>query len=178
MSSDVELDCKESEADTRERWRLQRKWWKRLAAHPDATLHRHISPGKLLMFGIGGDGQQCLLAPGLSLNYVVWQDQCEVSLCLDDESDPHPEYPLKPRPTNDWERIAYSELLNEKEGIEASFGEALYWSEGGLITYYMDGGYGILEEKWDEIIFRQVNAMNRLHAALLPYVGGIPNKNN
>lgn len=175
MSSEAELGLGESEADTRERRRLQQKWWKRLAEHPEATLHRHITPGNSIMFGISNDDRECLIAPGLSLIYFVWRDRCEASLHIDDTSDPQPEYPLKMRPQNDWERSAYKGLLANKEQIEASFGEKLDWHESG-IGYYCDGGYINPEQEWDEIIYRQVSTMNRLHAALLPHVGRVPSK--
>lgn len=162
----------ESEADTHARRRLQRQWWKQLVAHPLAGLHRHMAPGELAMFGISDNDQACLIAPGVSLHYLVWDNQYEVSASINDRADPQPVYPLALRDPNKLERDIYARLVANKDDIDARFGDHLYWCESGLINFYADGGYASPEQEWNEIISCQVKAMNRLYAALLPHVDG------
>ena len=173
VTSRLEPKSGESVSELHERRRLQREWWKRLVAHPDARLHSHIAPGELVMFGISDADQACLIRLGLSLNYTVWCNQCEISLHIDDRSDPHPEHPLAMRRQNAWEKAAYDALIANKDQIEASFGEGLHWCERGLISSHIDGGYTSPEPEWDNVVSRQVSAMNSLHATLLSHVTSI-----
>lgn len=161
----------ETEDETHARQALQCKWWAKLVKHTDATLHQHIAPGKLVLFGVGSEEAEYLIAPSVSLQYWVWADKCEVSLYIDTSIDkyekPH-ESPFRNRKIAACER-----LFARKENIEASFGDALDWGNE-FITYYIDGGYERADYAWDEIINLQVGAMNRLHAAVMPHVINIP----
>ena len=82
MSLDDVIIPPESAEEAQLRRNLQSSWWEKLAARPAATLHRHITPGKLLMFG-SESGEQCLIAPGISLDYVVFADSSGISLHCD-----------------------------------------------------------------------------------------------
>jgi hypothetical protein len=119
------------------------------------------------MFGIYTDAPECLIAPGMSLNYMVWPTSCEGFLCIDGSR------------TLDHlgiqeglsENVAamFERLVDQKDAIERLFGSELDW-RGNFIGFRLAGGYLCPEEEWDEILSRQVGAMVRLHNALLPQI--------
>jgi hypothetical protein len=171
MRPETKIDLETVMLPTKTRRNLQSKWWARLVAKPEAHLHHHIEPGRLVMFG-ASDVPECLIAPGLSLNYLVFAAQCGVSLHLNDgrAEDQRGEAAVP----SDWERAIYQRLLAHRDEIEASFGAALRWSDTVLVGFDLEGGYLYPDRKWDEIIDRQVGAMNRLHAAFTPHLSEFP----
>ena len=48
-----------------ERDHTRYKWWSQLVQHPDATLHRHITPGKYSWIGLGSGVR------GIGFNYAA-----------------------------------------------------------------------------------------------------------
>ena len=173
MSLDDVIIPPESAEEAQLRRNLQSRWWEKLAARPAATLHRHITPGKLLMFG-SESGEQCLIAPGISLDYVVFSDSSGICLHIDGDRGMPADRQLEAWPAqSDWEKAAYDCLQAHKEGIEAAFGAALEWNDT-FISWDTAGGFASPEHEWDEIIASQVGAMNKLHAAVMPYAANLP----
>lgn len=173
MSLDDVIVPPESAEETELRWKLQSRWWAKLAARPDAALHRHITSGKLLMFAAGGD-EQCLIAPGVSLDYIVWPETCGIHLHIDEADAKGSDSQLEASPTqSDWEKDVYNCLLAHRADIESAFGAELEWNET-FISWYLEGGISSPEHEWDDIIASQVCAMNKLYASVMPHAGSIP----
>ena len=103
----------------------------------------------------------------MSLNYMVWPNSCEVFLCIDDRQ------LIAHRGIHEGLRkngmVSFERLVDQKDTIERLFGSELDW-RGNFIGFRLAGGYLCPEGDWDEILSRQVGAMNRLHDALLPQI--------
>jgi hypothetical protein len=141
-----------------EREEVRREWWTLLVARPDVTLHRQISPSTTPYLG-------ARIAPGLSLNFCTWQEAFAVELYIDS-------------PDLDANVRAFEKLKAAKEQIEQAFGAALEWDDmpgkrACRIRFTGPGGYRWKEDEWDEIQQRQADAMNRLHAAIRPYLPSV-----
>lgn len=151
-----------SKREFSERGDLRRKWWARLLARPDNKLHRHLSIRPALAIGVSSGVR------GFSFNYVVRQSECDAQLYID---------------LGEGEEEQTKELFDllhqNKEKIEASFGGELEWQRlperrACRIRKAIRGGNNSPEEEWDSIQERQVDAMNRLHAALRPFLKSLP----
>jgi hypothetical protein len=139
-----------------ERYDERHRWWSKLVAHPEAKLHKHITPGSYSWIGTTGGIR------GLNLNYVVWQDESAAELYIDRGNGSDAE-----------NKAIFDQLERQKPDIEKRFGGPLEWErlEGrraSRIRVTLPGGYRSPESEWDEIQARQVDAMNRFNNALQP----------
>lgn len=137
---------------------LRQGFWVRLLAQPGAHLHRHITPGEHGWIGISSGIR------GLNLNYVVTQEECGAELYID-----------RGAGADDENNEIFDQLVSNQEEIEQRFGAQLLWQRldgkrACRIRYDLDGGYRSPEAEWDTIHSRLVEAMNKLHAALQPYL--------
>ena len=173
MSLDDEIVPLESPEETQLRRELQSRWWAKLAARPDAALHRHITPGKLLMFSAASD-ELCRIAPGVTLDYIVFPETSGIHLHIDEADAKGADSQLEASSAqSDWEKAVYECLLAHRADIEGAFGAELEWDET-FVSCYLDGGTGSPEHEWDDIIASQVCAKNKLYASVMPYAGSIP----
>jgi hypothetical protein len=122
-------------------------------------LHRHITPGVSSWIGVTAG-----VVRGLNLNYWVLQDQCLSELYID-----------RGKGLDQENKSIFHQIEASKADIEAAFGHELIWQRldgkrACRITATLPGGYKSPEEDWDDIQTRQVDAMNRLNAALQPYL--------
>jgi Domain of unknown function (DUF4268) len=138
------------------RYDERQDWWKRFIARPEAKLHRHITPSSYSWIGTSSRVR------GLNLNGVVWQDECASELYIDrgDEAE---------------NKSIFDQLETHRADIESKFGGPLLWERldgrrASRIRITLPGGYRSPQVEWDEIQLRQVDAMNRLNAALQPYL--------
>ena len=144
--------------DFAERHELRRQWWTQLLARPEATLHRHISARQSNSIATTSS------VPGLGLGYVIRQESWWVEL-----------YIAGAGRTGADNKAIFDQLLAHRDSIEASFGEPLEWQrlDGQIacrIRFASPGGYRSPPEDWDGIQEKQIAAMNRLNAALQPYL--------
>ena len=144
-----------------ERYDLRERWWVNLVSRPEATLHRHITPGRYSWIGLSSGFR------GLNFNYAVRQHDSQVELYIDRGADHDAE-----------NRAIFDQIEARKAEIEASFGGPLSWEalEGKRacrISYKIDGGYKTDPEEWDEIQDRLIGHMNRLVAAMRPVVAQV-----
>lgn len=142
----------------KERHDIRLRWWTLLVSRPDAKRHSHITPGSFTWIGVtSGFGR-------LSLNYVVTQDTCGAELYIDRGRDSEAE-----------NKAIFNKLYQQKQLIEEAFGGPLEWDpmenrRACRIRYKVEGGYKSPEDQWPEIQSRLVAGMNRLEAALRPYL--------
>ncbi len=150
-----------SKKEFAERYDLRQHWWAKLVVRPDAKLHRHITPGVSSWIGVSSGVR------GLNLNYVVLQDECAAELYIDRGNGAEVE-----------NKSIFDQLLERRPVIDAAFGGDLDWQRldarrASRIKVTMPGGYRSPEEEWDAAQGRQVDAMNRLSAALQPHLKSI-----
>ena len=141
-----------------ERYDVREAWWTRLVGQPEATLHKHITPGASSWIGASAGVR------GLNLNYVVTQEGCGAELYIDRGAGADAE-----------NKAIYDQLFVQKDSIEAAYGETLEWQRldarrACRIRKSLLGGYRSPEDQWDEIQSGLVSAMNRLSAALQPHL--------
>lgn len=144
-----------------ERYDLREQWWANLVARPDATMHRHITPGRYSWIGLSSGVR------GINLNYAVRQHDSQAELYIDRGTDCDTE-----------NRHIFDQLIEQKNIIEEAFGASLEWEalEGKRacrIKYAVDGGYKSDPEEWDEIQDRLIGIMNRLAKAIKPHLSGL-----
>jgi hypothetical protein len=101
---------------------------------------------------------------GLNFNYVVRQDHCGAELYIDRGNGAELE-----------NKAIFDQLYDHRAEIEAAFGGTLEWERlddkrASRIRASFPGGYRSPEESWSEIQRPLVDAMNRLEAALSPYL--------
>lgn len=140
------------------RYDRRHAWWAKLVERPDAKLHAHITPGVYSWIGTSAGIR------GLNLNYAVSQDQSGAELYIDRGKDSDAE-----------NKAIFDRLAQNKATIEEVFGSALSWERldskrACRIKAYVPGGYKAPDESWEGIQSQLVSAMNRLEAALRPYV--------
>lgn len=140
------------------RYTERHSWWERLVARPDAKSHKHISPGSYSWIGTSSGVR------GLNLNYTVLQDECGAELYIDRGNGAEAE-----------NKSIFDQLFKSKAAIEGKFGGPLSWERlddrrASRIKAGLQGGYRSPEDEWDEVQTHQVDAMNRLSAALQPYL--------
>jgi hypothetical protein len=141
-----------------ERYDTRLRWWSALVAHPDAKLHKHITPGRYSGIGVSSGIR------GLNLNYNVTQDECGAELYIDRGNEADAE-----------NKAIFDQLLAHKAEIEKSFGGPLSWERldekrACRIRFLMPGGYRSPEDEWSSIQEKLVAAMNRLEPALRPFL--------
>lgn len=145
-----------SKREFSERHDLRQAWWARLVVRPDATSHRHITPGRTTWIGVSTGVR------GLSLNYTVLQDECGAELYID-------------RSTQAECKSIFDQLLAQRVQIETAFGEALEWERldtkrACRIRTRVRGGYRSPETEWEEVQTAQVQSMAKLEAAIRPFL--------
>lgn len=148
-----------SKREFSERHDLRQSWWSHLVARPDATMHRHITPGRNPWIGVSTGVR------GLGFNYTVLQDECGAELYID-------------RNTQAECKSIFDQLTEHRTQIEAAFGPGLEWERlddrrACRIRYRVTGGYRLPEDEWADIQGQQVSAMMRLEATLRPYLSGL-----
>jgi hypothetical protein len=141
-----------------ERDSMRESWWIRLLSKDQASLHSSISPGAYTWIGTSAGVR------GLSFNYGVTQHNCKVELYIDRGSG-----------KDKLNRAIFETLQGSQNEIEAAFGGPLVWEaleakQACRIKADFEGGYRSEDEKWDDIQARQIDGMNRLHKALIPYI--------
>lgn len=145
-----------------ERHQLRRRWWSMLIANPAAHLHAHLSTTPTTWISVTSG------VPGLSFNYVVWEDECGAELYID-----------KGRGNEDANTAIFDLLQAQQEAIEADFhGDGrfpadLLWERldnrrACRIRVTVPGGIRSPDEEWEQSQARVVDGMNRLHRALMP----------
>lgn len=145
--------------DTDERHGIRKAWWSLLVRHPDARLHAHIKPGGYSWIGTSAGVR------GLGLNYAVRQHVCNAELYVD-----------RGKGADALNRQIYEQLLAHRDAIEASFGGPLIWQgleakrACRISAPSVEGGYRAPQAQWPEIQAALVSSMNRLSAALKPYL--------
>lgn len=139
---------------------IRHSWWSLLVKRPDAKLHAHITPGVQSWIGTSSGVR------GLQLNYVIMQDESRVELYID-------------RGTDEENKAIFDHLFRQRDAIEAAFGGPLTWERidtrrACRIKAIVPGGYKAPDGDWEGIQTQHVSAMNRLEAALRPYLKMLP----
>lgn len=131
----------------------RREWWSELAKLPGTEAHAHVRP-KASPYHFVRNG-------GLQWAYLVWQDECGVELFIDLGG----QRSMK----------LFEFLQGERAAIEERFGQGLSWLPVGdgswaKVQLIMSGGYRSPHGEWKQILTAQVSAMQRLRAALEPFI--------
>jgi hypothetical protein len=144
------------------RYDIRRQWWERLVSHPDAKLHKHITPGQYSWIGVSAGIR------GLNFNYAITQDECGAELYIDRGKDGEQE-----------NKSIFDQLQAHQAEIDAevkkAVGKAPKWERldgkrACRIRIAMAGGYKSPEEEWDAIQTPVIKAMNALDQVLKPYL--------
>ena len=153
-----------SKQEMSERHHTRHRWWSQLVRHPDATHHRHISPGRDSWIGVGAG------ISGIAFNYVITKKESRVELYIDrgkgmDQENLH----------------VFDHLFAKRNEIEDAFGGKLRWErlEGKRacrIKAAVQGGYSDSEDDWAETHNRMTDAMNRLVGALDPHLATLKSR--
>ena len=146
----------ESKREMNERDRMRHRWWSQLVQHPDATHHRHISPGNWSWLGASSGIR------GLNYNYAVTKKTARVELYID-----------RGRGLSEENLHIFDQLHANLEPIENAFGGSLDWlrregQQACMIRAELRGGYGAPEVEWRETHDRMTDAMKRLIGAVGP----------
>ncbi len=145
-----------SKQELNERDGERQRWWSALIQHPDADLHRHLTPGKHSWIGLGSGLR------GVGFNYITRKDNSGAELYIDRGKD------------FSRENLAiFDQLYAVKDEIEAACGGPLSWQrlEGKRacrIRADIDGGYRNPEAEWPDIHTSMTAAMNKLVDAIRP----------
>jgi hypothetical protein len=122
-------------------------------------LHAHITPGEYSWIGTSSGIR------GLNLNYGVTQDESSAELYIDRGKDSEQE-----------NKAIFDQLHLHRKEIEESFGSPLSWErleeKGACRIRFIQsgGGYRSPEAEWPRLQDGIVGAMNRLEAALRPFL--------
>lgn len=151
-------DIGRTKKELAERHHERRDWWAHLVALPEAKLHAHITPGQWNWISASSGVR------GLGLNYVVTQTTSAAELFIDRGKD-----------SGEVNKSIFDQLAAHKREIEAAFGAPLEWDrmEGrraSRIRSMQSGGYRSPEEEREQVQKTLVDRMNRLNAALQPYI--------
>ena len=147
-----------SKQEMSERDHIRYKWWSLLVQHPDATLHRHITPSKYSWLGLGSGVR------GIGFNYAVTKQGAGADVYID-----------RGKGMNHENLQIFDHLHTKKDQIETDFGGSLSWErlEGKRacrIRAAVPGGYHDPEEAWRATRDRMTDAMNRLVGAIRPHL--------
>jgi hypothetical protein len=147
-----------------ERHDERQRWWTALLEQPEATLHKHITPGVFSWIGTSAGLR------GLAFNYATTQDHCSAELYID-----------RGKGRDEENEAIFDRLLSKKSEIEAAYGGPLNWERLDarracrIRTQVENGGYRTPEEQWADVHVRLVGAMNRLVKALKPHIAALGN---
>ncbi|PCJ61507.1 MAG: hypothetical protein COA65_00670 [Rhodospirillaceae bacterium] len=139
-----------------ERYDIRHRFWSQLVQHPNAKLHKHITPGKYAWIGLGSGMR------GVGFNYATTKEQSGAEVYID-----------RGKELRDENLAIFDQFHAKKDEIEKAFGGPLSWErlEGRRacqIRARVDGGYRNPEEQWNEIHGRMTDAMNRLVDTIRP----------
>ncbi len=145
--------------DRTERHVIRKKFWTELLkyAKTQTSLHGNISPGEYTWIATGSG------MSGLTWNYVTGMHDGRVELYID-------------RVNAEENKAIFDRLVQDREKIEAAFGEPLDWLRMEnkrpccIKKETTLGGYRNPESEWPEIIAWMVDAMIRFEAALSPHL--------
>jgi hypothetical protein len=157
--SDEAKDVGTTKKNIAERYGIRKQWWSQLVERPGAKLHAHISPSEYAWIGTSSGIR------GLSLNYVVFQEETGAELYIDRGKDAEQE-----------NKAIFDQLYAHKSEIEKAFGGPLTWQRlenrrASRIRYTRPGGgYRSPPEQWPPIQDDIIGAMNRLDGALKPFL--------
>ena len=160
-------DVGQTKKNIAERYGIRKQWWSQLVERAGAKLHAHITPSEYAWIGTSSGIR------GLGLNYVVFQDESAVELYIDRGKDSEQE-----------NNAIFDQLFAHKAEIEKAFESKLSWERldnrrACRIRYTQpDGGYRSPEDRWPTIQDAIVDAMNRLDAALKPFLKQLKLKPN
>jgi hypothetical protein len=151
----------ETKKEIAERYSIRKNWWKGLIERSAAVskTHAHITPSE------HGWISASTGARGLSLNYVVMQEECRVELYIDRGADSVAE-----------NKRLFDELQTHRTEIEQSFGAPLVWErlDGRRACRIQftrhEGGYRSPEGQWPEIQEKTIKDMDRFERALQPFL--------
>lgn len=159
--SDETKDVGQTKKEIAERYGIRKRWWTMLIERSAKVnkLHAHITSGEYSWIGASSGVR------GLSLNYVVSQDECAAELYIDRGKDAEEE-----------NKAIYDQLLANRDHIDKAFGEPLIWQrlEGKracrIRHTQTGGGYRSPEEQWPKLQDKIIMDMDRLEKALRPYL--------
>lgn len=142
-----------------ERYELRRVWWASLLERGKGRLrlNARLSPSNRGAIGASSG------VPGLSFNYVVWQDESRVELYIDRGD------------ARENKRI-FDELMSRRAEVDGAFGGTLTWERldnrrASRISHNVDsGGYRSPRETWPDVQDEIIDAMSRLESALRPHL--------
>ncbi|MCY2962316.1 MAG: DUF4268 domain-containing protein [Planctomycetota bacterium] len=165
-ANDYQVQIREKEQVGRkkraERFDERQRFWEGLVAicRNRKTRHAHIKPGAYHWLGAGSGTR------GLSLNYVIVQEEGNVELYID-------------RGAGAQNKNIFDQLHAKKTQIEQVFGGQLSWERldtkrACRIKHVIDlGGYRSPEVDWPSIQEGMVSAMTKLENALLPQLNAL-----
>jgi hypothetical protein len=135
------------------------QWWTKLVALPAARLHQHITPSRGHWISTSSGTR------GLILSYVIYQEESGAELYID-------------RGDRDVNKLVFDQLWARRHEIDSAFGAPLKWERldskrASRISFRGEGGYRSPPEDQAAIMNAQVDTMNRLEAALRPYLKGL-----
>ena len=99
-----------SKQEMSERDHTRYKWWSQLVQHPDATLHRHITPGKYSWIGLGSGVR------GIGFNYAATKTGAGAEVYVD-----------RGKGMNHENLQIFDQLHTKKDQIQTDFGGSLSW---------------------------------------------------
>ena len=145
-----------SKREMSERHHTRHKWWSQLVRHPQATHHRHITPGHSSWIGTGSGVR------GATFNYVVTKQTSRVELYID-----------RGKGMGKENLRIFDRLYANKGQIDQTFGGSINWlrregKQACMIRVEVPGGYGDPEESWAATHDRMTDTMNRFVGALGP----------
>ncbi len=147
-----------SKQEKSERYHLRFKWWSKLVQHPNATHHRHITPGQYSWMGAASGVR------GATFNYVVTRKVSRAELYID-----------RGRGMGQENLLIFDQLYANGEQIDKAFGGPLSWMrregmQACMIRAEVRGGYSDPEDDWAATHDRMTDTMNRLIGALGPHL--------
>ena len=150
-----------SKQEMGERDEIRFKWWSLLVQHPDAKLHRHITPNKYSWIGLSSGVR------GIGFNYVSTKQSSGAEVYID-----------RGKGMNHENLHIFDHLHGNKDEIEGEFGGALSWErlEGKRacrVRAAVPGGYHDSEDAWSATHDRMTAAMNRLVGAIRPHLASL-----
>lgn len=148
-----------TEEDVKTRHRLRLEFWNILLnkIRGKSSLFQSSNPTKDHWLVAGGTN-----IAGVSYQFIITMSSASVSLNF-------------ARPIMEENKVMFDALFAEKEKVEQSFGNTLKWErldeyKSSKITYTLDGVNYYLKEDWDRIIEFLIVHINRLEAAIRPFI--------
>lgn len=133
-------------------------WWAHLLSMPEAKLHAHLSPSLANWISVSSGVR------GLGFNYIVTQTSSVAELYIDQSKE-----------SDEVNKAIFDQLAAHRQEIDDAFGGELEWGRmdgqrASRVRYQADGGYRTPEENWESVQAKLIDGMNRLHAAVMPFL--------